>query len=164
MNLIKRWREQHEKDRPPQHGNRGDGNVARRDWASSLRRDFDRLMRDPFGSLMGREESQWPAIDVAEDDKCVTIRADVPGMDAKDLDVQVSGNQLTISGKRQDEWSENKGGVQRRERVSGTFARTVSLPSYVDPEKIDARFDKGTLTVTVPRMPGQGPKKVQISG
>lgn len=137
-----------------------------------LWRDFDRdpwsLVRDPSSTLDRMSErlntlAAWPAVDVSEDDHSVTVRCDVPGLDAKDLDVQVSGNLLTVSGWRQDEWSGRKRGVRRQERVSGSFSRTITLPGYVDAGKVDARYDKGTLTVTVPKIPGKGPRRVAVT-
>lgn len=102
-------------------------------------------------------------MDLAEDDKAMTLRIDVPGMEAKDVEIEVSGNQLTLHGQRTDEWSDNSGNVQRRERRSGSFSRTITLPSYVETDKIEARYDKGVLTVTVPKTPGKGPHKVQVA-
>jgi HSP20 family protein len=107
--------------------------------------------------------TDWPAMDVAEDDKAMTIRMDVPGLDAKDVDVEVSGNLLTIRGNREDEWTDSRGGVHRRERRIGSFTRTVTLPPYVQADKVEARFDKGMLTVVLPRTPGQGPRRVTIT-
>ena len=146
---------------------RGDGDRGLSRLHDELESTFERLWRE-FGRgefpLMGRPAAEWPAIDVAEDEKAVTVRADVPGMEAKDLDVEVSGNQLTIRGHREDEWSKTEGGIHRQERRSGSFSRTVSLPAYVDASKIEARYDKGTLTVVAPKTRGQGPKRVQVSG
>jgi len=172
MNIIKRWRghgEQGEKQRGLTKHEREDRPLAR--LRSEMDRFFDRVWkdfdRDPFAALTRLPEtlgqmSDWPAMDMAEDDKAVTIRLDVPGLDAKDVDVEVSGNQLSVRGERQDEFSEEKRGVHRRERYSGSFARTITLPSYVDAGKVEARYDKGTLTITAPKIPGQGPKRVQV--
>ena len=104
----------------------------------------------------------WPAVDVTEDDKAVTLRADVPGMDAKHLDVEVSGNTLTVSGSREEEKKEEKEGYRRQERTSGSFSRTVTLPTYVDATKVDAKYAEGVLTVTVPKIPGRAPKRVTV--
>jgi HSP20 family protein len=186
MNLLKRWRKNgngnvivrradETRETPP---------LARwRDLREQIDRAFDRVWRDfdrvwrdferdpwsalarlpePMG-LTGMTVWNWPAVDVGEDDKAVTIRVDVPGLDEKDLDIELSGNLLTIRGSREDEWSESRWGVRRRERVSGSFVRTISLPSYVDADKIQARYDKGTLTITVPKLPGQGPRRVPIT-
>ena len=134
-----------------------------------LRRDLDRdpwsLVRDPWSAFerMGEQLNglaRWPAVDVSEDHKVVTVNCDVPGLDAKDLDVWVSGNLLTVSGSRQDEWSDKKRGLKR---VSGSFSRTIPLPEYVDAGKVEARYDRGTLTITVPKVPGKGPRRVRVT-
>jgi len=104
----------------------------------------------------------WPALDMVETDKEVTIAVDVPGMDPKDIDIEVSGNRLTLRGQRSDERSDNKGGVYRRERHSGSFERTVTLPDYADADKIEARYQNGTLTLRIPKVEGRGPKRVQV--
>jgi len=130
-------------------------------------RDPWSLARDPWAAFERMGErldglARWPAMDVSEDDAAVTIRCDVPGLDAKDLDVQVRGNLLTISGSREDERDDRKRGWRRHERVSGSFSRTVTLPAHVDARKIDARHEKGTLTITLPKVPGKGPRRVTV--
>jgi HSP20 family protein len=163
----------------------GDGNaaLAKRDpdrgalsrvpeYQRQIDRAFDRLLRefdrDPLralSTLPARLASlaDWPPIDIHEDDKTMTIRVDVPGLDANNLNVEVSGNVLTIRGQREDEWSGNERGVVRRERVSGAFARSITLPSYVDAARTDARYENGTLTITVPKIPGKGPRQVPVT-
>lgn len=148
------------------------GTLARvPDYRRQIDRAFDRLFRqferDPFSALSALPAQlgglvDWPAIDVAEDEKAMTIRVDVPGVEPSNINVEVSGNLLTISGRREDEWTENQRGVRRRERISGSFARTITLPSYVDPQNIEARYENGTLTLTIPKAPGKGPKHVQV--
>jgi len=127
-------------------------------------RAFDRIRRivevaksPDFGDFLAS-----PAVDISEDEKAVTVRADVPGLDAKDIDVEVSGNALTISGSRREEKKEEKAGYTRHERRAGSFSRTVTLPSYADAGKIDAHYDKGVLTLKVPKIPGQGPRRVAV--
>lgn len=125
------------------------------------------IIRDPWGMMdrMARRLERfapWPAIDVSEDDDALTVRCDVPGLNEKDLSVEVSGNHLTISGQRDDEWEDRRRGMRWRERVSGHFTRTIPLPSYVDADRIEAKYRNGTLTITMPRIPGKGPKRVQI--
>lgn len=177
MSLLKKWHKNEGKEGALAPGQmpQAKGSVDK-DWGlSALRRQidrtFDRVWRDLGGRELGFHTpraisplADWPSIDVAEDDKAVTIRADVPGLDAKDLDLQVFGNQLTIRGSRQDEWTENQSGVQRRERVSGSFVRTITLPSYVDVTNVQARCERGSLTITAPKQPGQSSKKVQVAG
>ncbi|HYE20567.1 MAG TPA: Hsp20/alpha crystallin family protein [Tepidisphaeraceae bacterium] len=151
----------------------GGGLLSRkgRSELDDLWRDMERdpwsLVRDPWSTLDRVSErlstlAPWPAVDVSEDENAVTVRCDVPGLDAKDLDVQVSGNLLTVSGSRADEWSGKKRGVRRQERVSGSFSRNITLPDYVDGQKVEAKYQKGTLTVTVPKVPGKGPRRVTV--
>lgn len=163
----------------PEHGN-GHTMIRRRPEESSLRplaelRDqmdemFDRLWQnysdDPLSAVTWAEPldrlTSWPAMDLTEDEKTVKLEIDIPGMDEKDVTVEVSGNVLSIRGCRRDEHDEKKEGFHRIERVCGSFARSVTLPPYVDMEKIDARYGKGTLTITMPKMQGREPKRVNI--
>ena len=179
MNLVKRLFK-----RDDGHGRgtalskrEGGGLLGRKDLfgfdrrLDKLWRDVERdpwsLVRDPWTTFerMGEQLNalaRWPAVDVSEDEHAVTVRCDVPGLDAKDLDVKVSGNLLTVSGSREDEWKDKKRGVRRQERVSGSFFRTITLPDYVDGQKVEAKYEKGTLTVTVPKVPGKGPRRVTV--
>jgi len=182
MNIVKRLFK-HGKDDEGRNGGtalgkRGGGGLLGRkdkvDFRSGIDaiwRDLDRdpwsLVRDPWSAFdrIGKqfdELASWPAVDVSEDDHGVTVRCDVPGLDAKDLDVRVSRNLLTVSGSREDEWTDKRRGVRRQERVSGSFVRTIPLPRYVDADKLEAKYEKGTLTVTVPRTPGKGPRRVTV--
>lgn len=178
MNLLKKWRKSGRENegnalvKQRADGGEGGGLSRLRDFREQIDRTFDRVWREfdrnPWSALSTLPGqlgglSNWPAVDMAEDDKAVTVRLDVPGLDERDLDVEVSGSLLTIRGQRKDEWSDQRGGVRRRERVSGSFARTITLPSYVDGEKVEARYDKGTLTIAVPKIPGRGPKRVAVT-
>jgi len=132
---------------------------------STLRRDIDDACERIWLGLedrlafMGERLTPWPALDAAEDDKGITLRVDVPGMEAKDVEVEVSGSQLTVRGKREEERKEEKEGWLRH---SGSFTRSVTLPPYIDAAKVQARYDKGVLTLTAPKIPGEGPKRVQV--
>ena len=149
-------------------GSEGGSDLGRRENLSTFRREMERafdrawseLERNPFEAAI--DGPAWPAIDVAEDDKSVTLRVDVPGMAPKDVDVEVSGNQLTVRGQREEKRETKNGGAQRQERYLGSFYRTVTLPSYTDTAKTEAKYDKGVLTVIVPKVPGQGPKHVEV--
>jgi HSP20 family protein len=87
----------------------------------------------------------------------------VPGLESKDLDIEVSGNQLTIQGSREEKHEEDRNGEHRHERFCGSFARTVTLPSSVDPNQVKAAYDKGVLTITASKAPGQATKKVPVT-
>jgi HSP20 family protein len=106
--------------------------------------------------------SQWPAIDVAEDEKAIVIKADLPGVDAKDVAVEVEHNLLTIRGSRVEDASEKTAEVSRHERQFGRFERKFTLPSYADADKIEAKYEKGTLAITIAKIPGAGPRRIAV--
>jgi HSP20 family protein len=129
----------------------------------SFRSEMDRLFdRFGFPSLrrMFDMEPSWrsgssfsfsvPAIDMSEDEKVYKISAELPGIDAKDIDVSVSGDMLVLKGeKRQEEKDKN---YHFSERTYGSFQRSFQLPSSVDRDKVAADFSKGVLTITLPKL------------
>jgi len=127
-----------------------------------LDRAFDRMWRNMHMSW-AKPPMPWPALDIQEDDKSMMIRVDAPGVDPKNLDVELSGTLLTIRGSRESQQKESKAGFQRQERISGSFYRSVTLPEYVDSSKVQARYDKGVLNIQVPKVPGQGPRRITVS-
>lgn len=172
MNLLKRWRG-HEADGAGRGlARRPGGEAGLTQFRQEMDRVFDRVWRDfdqrardawaVPSALSDSDAWQWPAVDMAEDEHSITLRADVPGLGPEDLNVEIVGDSLTIRGSRQDEWNDDKHGVRRRERRFGSFVRTVPLPPYVDPDKIDAKYEKGTLSITLPKVPGRGPKRVTV--
>ena len=122
-------------------------------------RGFDQ--RDPWRAF--EVGLPWPPADVSETDKDFSVRLDVPGLKAEDLNVELTDDALTIRGERTEE-SEQKGDgdTYRHERYSGSFARTITIPAYADTAKAEAKYDKGVLTITLPKVPGQGPKRVAV--
>jgi HSP20 family protein len=158
MRMLQKWFKRDDEHGPQRH--RGDDRLSR--FREEMDRAFDRVLGGFEHPLSMMHE--WPALDMAEDDKAVTLRVDVPGLKPEDLNVEVSGNVLTISGSREDEWKEEKRGVLRQERVSGSFTRSVTLPSYVKTDQVEAKYDKGTMTITIPKVPGQGPKRIDVKG
>jgi HSP20 family protein len=92
-----------------------------------------------------------PAIDVAENGNAYKISAELPGMDAKDVDVNVSGDMLTIKGEKRQEKEEKEENYYMCERSFGSFQRSFSLPAGVDRGKISSELTKGVLTVTLPK-------------
>lgn len=139
-----------------------------------MERLFDRFSRfDP--APFGREiEPFWHRgngggmlsvqVDVAEDDKAYTITAELPGIEEKDIDVAVAEGVLTLKGEKRAETEEKNKNRYVRERSYGAFQRSFALPADIDADKIDARFAKGVLTVTVPKNPKAAPavKKVEV--
>jgi HSP20 family protein len=126
-----------------------------------------RTVEDEFDRLMGRAFSRdaWmPALDVRETEDRFEVKMDLPGLEPKDVNVTFEDGMLTVSGKRQFE-SEDKGDTWHRvERSFGTFARSIRLPQTADTEKIDATFDKGVLTVSVPKNEQAKPRQIEVRG
>jgi HSP20 family protein len=123
---------------------------------TSMRRDMERLFEDfsrgsgwspPALPQMGTA----PRIDVSETETEISIEAEFPGVDEKDIEVLLSDGRLTIKGEKKQEKEEKKKDYHLVERSYGSFARTLGLPFDVDPEQVKARFEKGVLKVTVPK-------------
>ena len=105
-----------------------------------------------------------PAVDIAESEKAYEITAELPGMDEKNIEVKVTDGSLTIKGEKQEEKEEKEKDYYLQERRYGSFERSFELPESVDPDKIEASFKKGVLTVTLPKKAeAQKPaKKIEV--
>lgn len=103
-----------------------------------------------------------PAMDVVESENEIVIRVDLPGLTADDLNVQVDGDLLTISGEIKHEDKQNGERYHYRERSYGAFKRSLRLGETVDGENIDATFDNGVLSLTLPKRPEAQPKQIQV--
>jgi len=140
-------------------------NVARREWNpfDSLQREIDRLFED-FGRKLPAFGATCltPTIDVTETDKEIEITAELPGLEEKDVEVNVADNVLTIRGEKKADKEEKNKNYQIVERSYGAFARTVELPDGIDPAAIKASIAKGVLKVTVPKPAPAKTTKVEI--
>ncbi len=105
-----------------------------------------------------------PAIDLSEDEKAYKISAELPGIDAKDIDVSVTGDMLVLKGEKRQEKEEKDKNYHFSERTYGSFQRAFELPSSVDRNKVAADFSKGVLTITLPKTAeAQKPvKKIEV--
>ena len=105
-----------------------------------------------------------PAMDMSEDDKAYKISAELPGLDAKDVDVTISGNTLLLKGEKRQEKEEKEQNYYLSERIYGSFQRAFELPASVDRGKIAADFSKGVLTITLPKTPAaqKQQKKIEV--
>ena len=123
----------------------------------SLRHEMDRIFDDFFrgfpamASFSDRTEAFDPRLDVTETDKELRIKAELPGIDEKDVEVGVTHDTLTIRGEKKEEQEENNGTYYRMERSFGSFSRSIPLPREVDQEKVSATFKRGILTITLPK-------------
>ena len=113
---------------------------------------FDSFFRDFEGEPFGEWRDQFvPTIDVKEDDKELTVTAELPGMDEKDIDVLLERNALTLKGEKKEEKEEKDKNYWHMERRYGSFQRVIPLPEGVDTDKATASFKKGVLHITVPK-------------
>jgi HSP20 family protein len=129
---------------------------------------FDRLSERFFGPGE-RERSLWgteawmPALESHVEGENLIVKADLPGIDPKEVSISVMGNQLTIEGERKREEKKEEKDYLYRELAYGKFSRTMTLPEGVDTEKIKANYKNGVLEITMPAPKQLGSKKVQIA-
>ena len=109
---------------------------------------FGALPRMSFGTPMGELS---PQIDMKETDNSIVLSAELPGIDEKDVDVSLRDNVLTLKGEKKSEKTEDKEDYHMTERHYGSFQRAFRLPDSIDPDQVTAAFDKGVLTVNVPK-------------
>ena len=136
------------------------------DFRNEMNRLFEGFFSRPslaspwFGTA---EHGQWlPAIDMSEHDAEIHIRAELPGIDPKDVDVSVSEDRLVISGEKKSEKEATGEGWSHRESHYGGFSRAIPLPESVDPAKVTARYDKGVLMVELTKSPTSASRKVPV--
>ncbi|MFO7963119.1 MAG: Hsp20/alpha crystallin family protein [Desulfobacterales bacterium] len=122
-------------------------------------------MFDRFLGEMAPAERAWewtPSVDVSETDGNVQIKAELPGMEAKDIDVNVSGDVLTLRGEKKQEEEQKGERYYCRERFSGSFERSFRLPTGVQSDKVDAEFKNGVLNINIPKTEESKQKKIEI--
>jgi HSP20 family protein len=124
-------------------------------------REFDDLFNWSWGN--GESVSFSPSVDIEEKKDKFILRADLPGLDKKDVDVKVQDNVLLLSGKREESKEEEKDGAKYSERRFGAFSRQFRLGSNVETGKIKASYKKGVLTVVLPKRPEVQPKQIPVS-
>jgi HSP20 family protein len=142
-----------------------------REWRSPfdelerMRRELDRA----FGDLSGRVfrapiAGVFPLTNVTEDTDHFYVRAELPGIKADELDISVTADSLSISGERQIAVEKENVRYHRREREAGKFSRMITLPSQVDPEKVEARSAEGVITVVLPKAEAAKPRQITVKG
>src|ERR1700732_4713077 len=133
--------------------------------ASSLQDQINRLLNDVF-ERPGEESNltSWaPAVDIYETEHELVVKADLPEVDAKELDVRVENNLLTIRGERKFEKKVNEDNYLRVERAYGSFSRSFSLSNTVNAEAIKADYQNGVLTLTIPKREEAKPKQIKVN-
>ncbi|MFC3079598.1 Hsp20/alpha crystallin family protein [Phenylobacterium terrae] len=128
---------------------------------TSFRQEMDRLFDDFFAPAEARSfagptaatGAAWPRLDVNETPEAYKVCAELPGVDPKDVNIELKDNALTLSGEKRDERREEDGDRFYTERSYGRFQRTIPLPAEVDPDRCEANFKDGLLTVTLAKNP-----------
>jgi len=133
---------------------------------NTLRRDLDSMWNRFFPETPFFERyttHEWlPTIDLTETKDKLLIKAELPGLDAKDVDLSITGDILTIKGEKKGEEETKDEHHYFVERYCGTFQRQIRLPAYVKTDKVDAKFDKGILTITLPKTEEAKKKAIKI--
>ena len=136
------------------------------DFRNEMNRLFEGFFSRPLpmpGWFETIEPGQWlPAVDMSENDRQIHVRAELPGIDPKDVDVSVSEDRLVIAGEKKSATQETGNGWTHRESSHGSFTRSIPLPESVDPAKVTARYDKGVLTVELAKSPTSASRKVPV--
>ena len=128
----------------------------------SARREMERLFDSLHQTAGHRQAGVFPAINVSEDTESVYVRAELPGLQATDLDVTMEDDTLTISGERKKPVDEEGVSYHRREREWGSFRRSLSLTTRIDADKVHARHQDGILTVVLPKSADAKPRQIAI--
>jgi HSP20 family protein len=130
---------------------------------SLLQQEIDRLFDGFARNLSGRVAGAlMPSMDMSETDKEIEITAELPGLEDKDVQLNVADNILTIRGEKKNEREEKDKDYHLLERNYGSFVRTVELPPGVDPDSIKAEIAKGVLKVTVPKPAPSQARKIEV--
>jgi HSP20 family protein len=130
-------------------------------------RDIDqmrRILEETFGALpatLGEDVTKWvPPVDIEETDDAYVVEAEIPGVKRGDVDIELVGDELTISGEIKEK--ERKGILRRQTRRVGRFELRVTLPDQVDPNGVQANLDSGVLTVRVPKAQRAERRKIEV--
>ncbi|HUA21999.1 MAG TPA: Hsp20/alpha crystallin family protein [Bryobacteraceae bacterium] len=124
-----------------------------------------RLFQDSVNRLFSDQTTArpWtPAVDILETENELVLKADIPGVEMKDIDIQLENGTLTIKGERRFEKEEKNKGFHRLERSYGSFVRYFTLPETVDPEKVKAEYNAGVLTVSLPKKEIAKPRAIKV--
>ncbi len=129
-------------------------------------RQIEEMFEDMWRSWPSRLEGERgflrPAMDVVESDNNITVRMDLPGVKPEDVNVEIEDNVLTITGELGDTVEKEGDRYHYRERSYGRFQRSIRLPNTLDTDKVDASFEHGVLSVTLPKQPQAQPKRIDI--
>ena len=128
---------------------------------------MNRLFRESFTSESPEEvlatTNFAPPVDIYEDEHTISLRMEVPGIDERNIDVRIDGSTLTVHGERKLEKEEKEENYRRIERQYGSFSRSFTLPSSIDPNQVSAHYDKGVLMIDLAKKAEAKPKQIKIN-
>jgi HSP20 family protein len=125
---------------------------------------FEEFFNDPFFTSLTRPSEKWlPPVDILEKDGSLILRAEIPGVDEKGIELKLEGNVLTLKGEKKQEHEEQHNNYHRKESFHGSFTRSFTLPETVDPDHIKAEYKNGILTITMPQKPELQPRDIPVS-
>ncbi len=133
-----------------------------------LQRSMDELFnavsgaRRPLMNPLWRETQIFPHLNVRELDHSFVVTAEIPGMKTEDLEIKIEGDTLTLKGERKPHDSSEEASYHRRERATGVFQRSLTLPNKVDAENVDATYKNGILTVTLQKEKAAMPRQIAV--
>ena len=141
--------------------------------AYELKSPFEELERMKTGldKLLEKSLTSWPGgistgvfplTNITEDKEALYLRAELPGMKANDLDISITGNSISISGKREIPAEEENAKYHRREREAGSFRRMIKLPVQIDTKQVNAKSVNGVLTIVMPKAENAKPKRIEV--
>jgi HSP20 family protein len=134
------------------------------DRLASLRDEMDRLFDFTWPTRDSGLFSGWsPALDVHDEKDNLVVQVELPGMKKDEIDISLHDGALTVSGERKSEREQKEGETFRSERFFGKFQRSVTLPSQVDTDKVQAAYKDGVLTVSLPKAEAAKPKQIAVS-
>jgi HSP20 family protein len=128
-----------------------------------VRREMLRLLDTVAGDTFGEVGAGvFPPVNITQDNDNFYVRAEVPGMNAKELSITALRNRLALSGKREIPLEKDRVSYHRRERAEGSFSRTVTLPGEVDAERVEARYADGILNLVLPKAEQAKPRQIAV--
>jgi len=123
-------------------------------------------MQNEMNSLLSRlapsSMQDFPALNMWANEEKAVVTTELPGITTDDIEISVAGRVLTMRGSREPEKTEEGESYHRRERWYGKFTKTLEMPFPVDPVKVEARFNKGVLSISLPRLEADKPKKIIV--
>lgn len=132
-----------------------------RTMQDQMNRMLDMAWNREFGEEL--KDGVWqPPVDIYEDEHSVVIKAEIPDVEQKDIDIKIENNTLTLRGERKHSSEVKKENYYRVERYFGHFQRSFSLPNSIDQDKVQAACDKGILTITLPKSAATKPKQISV--